>query len=80
MDIDPPQFVSKDDEVQYWMELAHQIHRRWIIFTFLCIKNAVYYYIFIENYRIKLYMYVCIYVLYMMSCSEDTFKIPWLKV
>ncbi|XP_076755016.1 nuclear distribution protein nudE [Xylocopa sonorina] len=28
MDIDPPQFVSKDDEIQYWMELAHQIHRR----------------------------------------------------
>ncbi|XP_043258245.1 nuclear distribution protein nudE homolog 1-A isoform X1 [Colletes gigas] len=28
MDIDPPQFVSKDDEVQYWMDLAHQIHRR----------------------------------------------------
>ncbi|KAF3425496.1 hypothetical protein E2986_05426 [Frieseomelitta varia] len=28
MDTDPPQFVSKDDEIQYWMELAHQIHRR----------------------------------------------------
>ncbi|XP_017760577.1 PREDICTED: nuclear distribution protein nudE-like 1-A isoform X2 [Eufriesea mexicana] len=28
MDIDPPQFVSKDDEIQYWMELAHQIHRK----------------------------------------------------
>ncbi|XP_076183008.1 nuclear distribution protein nudE [Ptiloglossa arizonensis] len=28
MDIDPPQFVSKDDEIQYWMDLAHQIHRR----------------------------------------------------
>ncbi|XP_033330793.1 nuclear distribution protein nudE [Megalopta genalis] len=28
MDIDPPQFVSKDDEVQYWKDLAHQLHRR----------------------------------------------------
>ncbi|XP_029037643.1 nuclear distribution protein nudE-like 1-A isoform X1 [Osmia bicornis bicornis] len=28
MDIDPPEFLSKDDEIQYWMELAHQIHRR----------------------------------------------------
>ncbi|KZC11800.1 Nuclear distribution protein nudE-like 1-A [Dufourea novaeangliae] len=28
MDIDPPHFVSKDDEVRYWMDLAHQIHRR----------------------------------------------------
>ncbi|XP_076641175.1 nuclear distribution protein nudE [Halictus rubicundus] len=28
MDIDPPQFVSKDDEVLYWKDLAHQLHRR----------------------------------------------------
>ncbi|EFN62080.1 Nuclear distribution protein nudE-like 1 [Camponotus floridanus] len=28
MDIDPPEFLSKDDEIQYWMELAHQMHQR----------------------------------------------------
>lgn len=28
MDIDPPKFVSQDDEVLYWKNLAHQLHRR----------------------------------------------------
>ncbi|KAK2577167.1 hypothetical protein KPH14_003324 [Odynerus spinipes] len=28
MEIDPPQFLSKDDEIQYWMDLAHQMHQR----------------------------------------------------
>ncbi|OXU24033.1 hypothetical protein TSAR_014250 [Trichomalopsis sarcophagae] len=29
MEIDPPpQFNSKDDEIQYWMDLAHQLHQR----------------------------------------------------
>ncbi|XP_066593491.1 nuclear distribution protein nudE-like 1-B isoform X2 [Prorops nasuta] len=28
MDTDPPQFQSKDDEIQYWMELAHQMMQR----------------------------------------------------
>ncbi|XP_058796280.1 nuclear distribution protein nudE-like 1 isoform X1 [Phymastichus coffea] len=29
MEIDPPpQFNTKDDEIQYWMELAHQLHQR----------------------------------------------------
>lgn len=28
MEIDPPQFSSKDDEIQYWMDLAHQMHQR----------------------------------------------------
>ncbi|XP_014467507.1 PREDICTED: nuclear distribution protein nudE-like 1-A isoform X1 [Dinoponera quadriceps] len=28
MDVDPPEFLSKDDEIQYWMDLAHQLHQR----------------------------------------------------
>ncbi|KAL2740483.1 nuclear distribution protein nudE-like 1-B isoform X1 [Vespula squamosa] len=28
METDPPQFLSKDDEIQYWMDLAHQMHQR----------------------------------------------------
>ncbi|XP_072760489.1 nuclear distribution protein nudE-like 1-B [Anoplolepis gracilipes] len=28
MDIDLPEFPSKDDEIQYWMDLAHQMHQR----------------------------------------------------
>lgn len=28
MDIDTPEFLSKDDEIQYWMDLAHQMHQR----------------------------------------------------
>ncbi|KAI4492324.1 hypothetical protein M0802_009834 [Mischocyttarus mexicanus] len=28
MEVDPPQFLSKDDEIQYWMDLAHQMHQR----------------------------------------------------
>ncbi|XP_012273574.1 nuclear distribution protein nudE-like 1-B [Orussus abietinus] len=28
MEIDPPHFSSKDDEIQYWMELARQMHQR----------------------------------------------------
>ncbi|KAH0947405.1 hypothetical protein HN011_009779 [Eciton burchellii] len=28
MDIDPPEFFSKDDEIQYWMNLAHRMHQR----------------------------------------------------
>ncbi|XP_032672986.1 nuclear distribution protein nudE-like 1-A [Odontomachus brunneus] len=28
MDVDPPEFLSKDDEIQYWMDLAHQFHQR----------------------------------------------------
>lgn len=30
MEIDPPEFLSKDDEIQYWMELAHQMHQRFV--------------------------------------------------
>ncbi|KAG7210669.1 hypothetical protein KM043_012176 [Ampulex compressa] len=28
MEIDPPEFLSKDDEIQYWMDLAQQMHQR----------------------------------------------------
>ncbi|XP_011876513.1 PREDICTED: nuclear distribution protein nudE-like 1-A isoform X1 [Vollenhovia emeryi] len=28
MDIDPPEFLSKDDEIQYWMDLANQLLQR----------------------------------------------------
>lgn len=28
MDIDPPEFLSKDDEIQYWMDLAHEMHQK----------------------------------------------------
>ncbi|XP_076680810.1 nuclear distribution protein nudE isoform X2 [Andrena cerasifolii] len=28
MDVDHTKFLSKDDEIQYWMDLAHDLHRR----------------------------------------------------
>ncbi|XP_048510316.1 nuclear distribution protein nudE homolog 1 isoform X5 [Athalia rosae] len=28
MEIDPPHFSNKDEEIQYWMELANQLHQR----------------------------------------------------
>ncbi|XP_071579427.1 nuclear distribution protein nudE-like 1-B isoform X1 [Temnothorax nylanderi] len=28
MDLDPPEFLSKDDEIQYWMDLANQLLQR----------------------------------------------------
>jgi len=28
MDIEPPEFLSKDDEIQYWMDLANQLLQR----------------------------------------------------
>jgi len=28
MDTDPPEFLSKDDEIQYWMDLANQLLQR----------------------------------------------------
>ena len=33
MDIDTPDFASKDDEIQFWMDLAHQMHQR-LVFSF----------------------------------------------
>ncbi|XP_020294921.1 nuclear distribution protein nudE-like 1-A isoform X3 [Pseudomyrmex gracilis] len=28
MEVDPPEFLSKDDEIQYWIDMVHQIHQR----------------------------------------------------
>lgn len=33
MELDTPEFTSKDDEIQYWMEVAQQMYQR-LVFLF----------------------------------------------
>lgn len=35
METDPPQFSTKDEEIQYWMDLAQQWYQRFVLNIFI---------------------------------------------
>lgn len=42
MELDTPQFTSKDDEIQYWMELAQQMFQRLLFLATLRVIHVIY--------------------------------------